>query len=111
MEKSRINLYPTGNGPSLDIAPWVLSAPTVRFDLTKLKKNTTNLEIYKIVLFSTHYRISFVGTMEWKGKARQHIIPPRPDRRQESWSERTGKTKDADSQGKEEEEDWVTQEG
>ena len=29
------------------IAPWKLQAPTVRFDLTKLKKDTTNPETYK----------------------------------------------------------------
>ena len=31
----------------LDITPWTLSAPTVRFDLTKLKKDTANPETYK----------------------------------------------------------------
>ena len=110
MEKSKINLNPTDNAASLDTAPWVLSAPTVRFDLTKLKKDTTNPETDE-VLFTTRYRIFFVGTSEEKRKARQQIIPPRPDGRQESWSERTGKTKDAGSLGKEEERtDWETQE-
>ena len=31
----------------MDIAPWPLSVPTVRFDLTKFKKDTTNPETYK----------------------------------------------------------------
>ena len=38
LEKSKNNLNLTHDAPSLDIAPSMLSAPTVRFDLTKLKK-------------------------------------------------------------------------
>ena len=44
LEKSKNNLNLTDDAPSLDIAPSMLSAPTVRFDPTKLKKNTTNPE-------------------------------------------------------------------
>ena len=35
------------DAPSLDIVPWKLSVPTVRFDLASFKKDTTNPEIYK----------------------------------------------------------------
>ena len=35
------------DAPSLDIVPWKLSVPAVRFDLTSFKKDTTNPEIYK----------------------------------------------------------------
>ena len=35
LEKSKNNLNLTDDAPSLDIAPSMLSAPTVRFDLTK----------------------------------------------------------------------------
>ena len=47
LEKSKISLNLTDDAPSLDITPWTLSAPTVRFDLTKLKKDTANPETYK----------------------------------------------------------------
>ena len=35
------------DAPSLDIVPWKLSVPAVRFDLASFKKDTTNPEIYK----------------------------------------------------------------
>ena len=41
LEKSKLNLN------LVDIIPWKLSIPVVRFDLTSFKKDTTNLEIYK----------------------------------------------------------------
>ena len=44
LKKSKINLNLIGDVPLLDIAPWTLSAPIVRFDLTKFKKDTTNPE-------------------------------------------------------------------
>ena len=47
LEKSKLDLNMTDDAPSLDIAPWKLSAPAVRFDLAKLKKDTTNPETYK----------------------------------------------------------------
>ena len=43
--KKRTNLV--DDAPSLDIIPWKLSVPAVRFDLTSFKKDTTNPEIYK----------------------------------------------------------------
>ena len=49
LEKSKINLNPIDNAPSLDIAPWMLSAPTVRFDWTKLEKDPTNSETYSSI--------------------------------------------------------------
>jgi len=45
--KSKMNLNRVDDVSSLDIAPWTLSAPTVRFDLTKFRKDTTNPETYK----------------------------------------------------------------
>ena len=45
--KSKINLNLIDDAPSLDIAPWKLSAPVVPFDLTKFKKAATNPETYK----------------------------------------------------------------
>jgi len=47
LEKSKLDLNLTDDAPSLDISPWKLSAPAVRFDLAKLKKDTTNPETYK----------------------------------------------------------------
>ena len=47
LEKSKLNLNLIDDAPSLDIVPWKFSVPAVRFDLTSLKKNTTNPEIYK----------------------------------------------------------------
>ena len=44
LEKSKINLNLIDDAPSLDIGHSMLSAPTVRLDLTKFKKNTTNPE-------------------------------------------------------------------
>ena len=41
LEKSKLNLN------LVDIIPWKLSIPVVRFDLTSFKKDTTNTEIYK----------------------------------------------------------------
>ena len=41
------NLNLADDVPSLDIVPWKLSVPTVRFDLASFKKDTTNPEIYK----------------------------------------------------------------
>ena len=35
------------DAPPLDIVPWKLSVPAVRFDLDSFKKDTTNPEIYK----------------------------------------------------------------
>ena len=47
LEKSKLNLNLVDDVPSLDIVPWKLSVPAVRFDLTSFKKDTTNPEIYK----------------------------------------------------------------
>ena len=47
LEKSKLNLNLVDDTPSLDIVPWKLSVPAVRFDLASLKKDTTNPEIYK----------------------------------------------------------------
>ena len=47
MEKSKLNLNLVDDASPLDIIPWKLSVPIVRFDLTSFKKDTTNLEIYK----------------------------------------------------------------
>ena len=48
LEKSKLNLDLVDDAPSLDIVPWKLSVPAVRFDLASLKKkDTTNPEIYK----------------------------------------------------------------
>ena len=38
-DNSKINLNLTDDTAFLDIAPWTLSAPTVRFDLTKFKRH------------------------------------------------------------------------
>ena len=46
VEKSKINLQLIGNVSFLDTAPRTPSAPTVRFDLTKFEKDTTNPETY-----------------------------------------------------------------
>ena len=47
MEKTKLNLNLVDDAPSLDIVPWKLSVPAVRFDLASFKKDTTNPEIYK----------------------------------------------------------------
>ena len=47
LEKSKLNLNLVDDAPSLDIVPWKLSVPAVRFDLTSFKKDTTNPDIYK----------------------------------------------------------------
>ena len=47
LEKSKLNLNLVDDVPSLDIVPWKLSVPVVRLDLTNLKKDITNPEIYK----------------------------------------------------------------
>ena len=51
LEKSKLNLNLVDDAPLLDIVPWKLSVPAVRFDLTSLKKDTTNPEIYKQFYF------------------------------------------------------------
>ena len=58
LEKSKINRNLTDNVSSLDIAPWILSAPTVRFDLTKFKKDKLTLK--PTVLSTTYHGITFV---------------------------------------------------
>ena len=47
LEKSKLNLNLVDDAPSLDIVPWKLSVPAVRFDLASFKKGRTNPEIYK----------------------------------------------------------------
>ena len=47
LEKSKLNLNLVDDAPSLDIVPWKLSVPAVRFDLASFKKDTTNPKIYK----------------------------------------------------------------
>ena len=47
MEKSKLNLNLVDDAPLLDIVPWKLPVPAVRFDLASFKKDTTNPEIYK----------------------------------------------------------------
>ena len=47
MDKSKLNLNLVDDAPSLDIVPWKLSVPAVRFDLASFKKDTTNPELYK----------------------------------------------------------------
>ena len=47
MKKSKLNLNLVDETASLDIVPWKLSVPAVRFDLNSFKKDTTNPEIYK----------------------------------------------------------------
>jgi len=39
LEKSKINLNMIGDALSLDITPWLFSAPTVCFDLSRFKKD------------------------------------------------------------------------
>ena len=51
LEESKLDLNLIDDAPSVDIAPWMLSAPTVRFVLTKFKKDTTNLETYRQIYF------------------------------------------------------------
>ena len=47
LEKSTLNLNLVDDASPLDIIPWKLSVPVVRFDLTSFKKATTNPEIYE----------------------------------------------------------------
>ena len=47
MEKSKLDLNLIDDAPSLDIAPWKLSAPAVGLDLAKFEKETTNPETHK----------------------------------------------------------------
>ena len=47
LEKSKLNLNLVDDASPLDIIPWKLSVPVVRFNLTSFKKDTTNPEIYK----------------------------------------------------------------
>ena len=47
VKKSKLNLNLVDDATSLDIAPWKLSVPAVRFDLASFKKDSTNPEIYK----------------------------------------------------------------
>ena len=57
LEKSKFDLNLIDDTPLLDIVPWKLSVPTVRFDLASFKKDTTNPEIYKqlcLQLFSEY---------------------------------------------------------
>ena len=58
LEKSKLNLNLVDDAPSLDIVPWKLSVPAVCLDITNLKKDTTNPEIYKQLYLQL--RISFV---------------------------------------------------
>ena len=46
VEKSKINLQLIDDVSFLDTAPRMPSAPTIRFDLTKFEKDTTNPETY-----------------------------------------------------------------
>ena len=58
-KKSKLNLNLVDDAPSLDIVPWKLLVPAVRFDLASFKKDTTNPEIYKQLYLSlnTLYQI------------------------------------------------------
>ena len=47
LEKSKLSLNLVDDASPLDIVPWKVSVPVVRFDLTSFKKDTTNPEIYK----------------------------------------------------------------
>ena len=47
LEKSKLNLNLGDDAPSLDIVPWKLSVPTVRFDLAI---DTTTKKIFKKIL-------------------------------------------------------------
>ena len=47
LQKSKINLQLIYHASFLEIALWMHSAPTVQFDLTKFKKDTTNPETHK----------------------------------------------------------------
>ena len=47
LEKSKLNLDLIDDVSVLGIAPWTLSVPTVRFDLTNFKKDTTDPETCK----------------------------------------------------------------
>ena len=60
MDKSKLNLNLVDDAPPLDIVPWKLSVPAVRFDLDSLKKDTTNPEIYKQLYLQliSEYRLS-----------------------------------------------------
>ena len=49
LEESKLDLNLIDDAPSVDIAPWMLSAPTVRFVLNKFKKDTTNPETYSFI--------------------------------------------------------------
>ena len=60
LEKSKLNLNLVDDASPLDIIPWKLSVPVVRFDLTSFKKDTTNPEIYKplYLQFISEYPLS-----------------------------------------------------
>ena len=47
LEKSKLNLNLVDDAPSLDIVPWKLPVPAVRFGVASFQKDTTNPEIYK----------------------------------------------------------------
>ena len=74
LQKSKISLNLTDDVSSLDIAPWTLSAPTDRFDLTRLKKDTTIPEIYKqfclqhITKYPSSHFIFFIQKIQNKNK-------------------------------------------
>ena len=46
LEKPKLNLNLVDDVPSLDIVPWKLSVPAVRFDLTSFKKDTQQTQKY-----------------------------------------------------------------
>ena len=58
LEESKINLNLIDSAPSLDIAHWVLSAPTVHFDLNKFKKGASNPEACKRLHLQTFTKYS-----------------------------------------------------
>ena len=47
MESSGLDIHEIDDVAILDTAPWTLSVPTVRFDQTQFKKETTNPVAYQ----------------------------------------------------------------
>ena len=75
LEKSKLNLNLVDDAPSLDIVPWKLSVPAVRFDLASLKKKIQQTQKY---INSSIYNLS-LNTLFQKKKLPPTVLKQRKE--------------------------------
>ena len=80
LEKSKLNLNLVDDAPSLDIIPWKLSVPAVRFDLASVKKDKqtqkyVNSSIYNLSLNTLYQKKKSPTVLKQRKELLRQLYP------------------------------------